>query len=318
MPRRTVDAALPSPPGEPQAAPDDVAARLASALTAALEAALAAPLPPGLHLVATPIGNLADISVRALSVLARADWVFCEDTRRSRILFDRYGLRPAHVGAYHEHNGERERPRILALLKGGAKVALVSDGGTPLVSDPGFKLVRAALAEGLPVHAVPGASAVLAALTVAGLPTDSFHFAGFLPPRSSARKRRLGELKEIAATLVLFETGNRLAEALADMAEVLGARPAAIARELPKLNEATLHGPLDRLAAGAKPETLKGEIVVVVGGAERLEVDEDTIKNALEAEPHELSLKDRVERVANRLGVAKRKVYDLAILVRGS
>src|SRR3954452_11727911 len=187
---------------------------------------IAAPaLPAGLYVVATPIGNLRDITLRALEILAAADLVGCEDTRVTRKLFDHYGL-SAPLIAYHDHNAETARPKILDKLAGGAAVALVSDAGTPLISDPGYKLVRAATEAGHAVTAAPGPSAALMALTVAGLPTDRFFFEGFLPPKETARRVRIAELARIPSTLVLFESGPRLAATLGDLAAGLGPREA--------------------------------------------------------------------------------------------
>ena len=222
-------------------------------------------LPPGLYVVATPIGHLGDVSLRALATLAAADLIACEDTRVTRVLLDRYAIR-APLAAYHEHNAERQRPRLLAALAEGKSVALVSDAGTPLVSDPGYRLVAEATAAGHRVVPVPGASALLAALVVAGLPTDTFLFAGFLPPKTAARQKRLQALKAVPATLLFYESPHRLAETLADMAAVLGDRKAAVARELTKTFEEVRRGTLAALAtAYAASEAPKGEIVVVVG-----------------------------------------------------
>src|SRR5579863_2407184 len=195
-------------------------------------------LAPGLHIVATPIGNLGDITLRALAALAGADLIACEDTRVSRRLLDRYAI-SAPLTPYHDHNAENARPKLLRRLAEGAAIALVSDAGTPLVSDPGYKLVRAAAEAGRAVTALPGASALLAALAVAGLPTDQFLFAGFLPQKQAARRARIAELAPIPSTIVLFETGPRLAAALADLAAGLGPRDAAVCRELTKLHEET-------------------------------------------------------------------------------
>src|SRR6478735_7970540 len=185
-------------------------------------------LPPGLYLVATPIGNLRDITLRGLEILASADLVACEDTRVTRKLFDHYGLATPLI-AYHDHNAEAVRPKILERLAAGNAVALVSDAGTPLISDPGYRLVREAIAAGVAVSAAPGASSALMALTIAGLPTDRFFFEGFLPAKEAARRARIAELSRIPATLVLFESGPRLADALAALAAGLGAREAAVA-----------------------------------------------------------------------------------------
>ena len=239
------------------------------------------PLAPGLHIVATPIGNLADITLRALSVLARADIVYCEDTRHSIRLLRHFALvRP--LAPYHEHNGERERPRILQRLAKGEAVALISDAGTPLISDPGYKLVRAAREAGHGVWSLPGPSAPIAALAVAGLPTDRFTFEGFLPSKTAGRRARLEILAAVPGTLVLFEAPQRLAAALGDMADVLGPRPAAVARELTKMHEQVRTGSLAELATWVAAEPVKGEIVVLVGPAERAEVDDTAIEAALD------------------------------------
>src|SRR5512138_205646 len=203
---------------------------------------------PGLHLVATPIGNLGDITLRALETLAGVDIIACEDTRITRHLTERYGI-SAELKPYHEHNAVMARPKILERLAQGASIALVSDAGTPLISDPGFKLVREVSAAGHAVIAVPGPSSVLAALSVAALPTDRFFFEGFLPAKQASRRTRLAELARIDATLVMFESGNRVQETLADLAEAMPGRDAAICRELTKLHEAITRGPISALAA---------------------------------------------------------------------
>ena len=222
-------------------------------------------LASGLHVVATPIGNLRDISLRALSTLAAAEAVIAEDTRVTKTLLAHYGIATPLI-AYHEHNAHQVRPQLLARLSGGAALALVSDAGTPLVSDPGFKLVAEAVAAGVAVTSVPGASAVLAALVVAGLPTDRFFFEGFLPSKSAARRARLAELATVPGTLVFFESARRVAETLEDCAAVLGTREAAVARELTKHFESVRRGPLPELAREiAEGEPLRGEIVLLVG-----------------------------------------------------
>jgi 16S rRNA (cytidine1402-2'-O)-methyltransferase len=231
------------------------------------EAAITArPLAPALYPVATPIGNLGDITLRALETLAAADILACEDTRVTRVLLDRYGIRQRPT-AYHEHNEAEAGPRLIGALKEGRSVALVSDAGTPLVSDPGYRLVAAALEEGLRVVPVPGASAVLAALTLSGLPSDSFLFAGFLPVRDGQRRHRLEALKNVPATLIFFESPRRLAASLAAMADTLGTRrPAAVTRELTKAFEERRGGTLEELAAHyADAGAPKGEVVVCVG-----------------------------------------------------
>ncbi|MFN4089998.1 MAG: 16S rRNA (cytidine(1402)-2'-O)-methyltransferase, partial [Alphaproteobacteria bacterium] len=230
------------------------------------ETAAAGGLEPGLHLVATPIGNLEDITLRALRVLREADLVACEDTRHTGRLLRHYGI-AAKLVPYHDHNADEARPRLLRRLADGGKLALVSDAGTPLVSDPGFKLVRAARAQGSRVTAVPGACAAIVALQLSGLPPDRFLFAGFLPPRRAARRATLEELRAVPATLIFYEGPSRLAGALADMRDVFGDRPAAVARELTKLFEEVRAETLGELAAvyGAAPA--KGEVVVLVGPA---------------------------------------------------
>ena len=228
----------------------------------------ARPLDPALYLVATPIGNLGDITLRALETLAAADVVACEDTRVTRVLLDRYGIRRRTV-SYHEHNAAEAGSRLIADLEAGRSVALVSDAGTPLISDPGFRLVDAALAAGLRVIPIPGPSSPLAALTASGLPSDAFFFAGFLPVKDGQRKARLGELALVPGTLIFLESPRRLAASLSSMADVLGDRQAAVCRELTKAFEEVRTGTLGELAghyrqAGAP----KGEIVVCVGPPE--------------------------------------------------
>jgi 16S rRNA (cytidine1402-2'-O)-methyltransferase len=280
------------------------------------ERQLGGPLPPGLFLVATPIGNLADITLRALAVLARADLVLCEDTRHSRTLLAHYGIR-ARTEPYHEHNAEEMRPRVLAALADGQSVAVVSDAGTPLVSDPGYKLVRDAIAAGRRVESLPGPCAAIAALGVAGLPTDAFHFAGFLPPRSAARGARIAELAAVPSTLVFYEAPQRVAEALADLAAVLGPRPAAIARELTKLHEDTRRGLLPELAADAAAREIKGEIVILVGPPVAVEVTDDAIRARLTEARQTLSLRDASRAVAEAMGVPRSRVYELGLEGQG-
>ncbi len=221
-------------------------------------------LEPALYLVATPIGNLGDITIRALETLAAADVLACEDTRVTRVLLDRYGIR-RRTTAYHEHNAAEAGPKLLAALDEGRSVALVSDAGTPLVSDPGFRLVGEIVAAGGRVVPIPGASALLAALTASGLPSDTFLFAGFLPAKAGQRRTRLEELRAVPATLIFYESPRRLADCLAAMAEVLGEREAAIGRELTKTFEEMRRGTLGALAqAYAGEDTPKGEVVICV------------------------------------------------------
>ena len=276
-------------------------------------------LAPGLHIVATPIGNLGDITLRALQALAGADMIACEDTRVTRKLLTRYGIATP-LTPYHEHNAAKARPLLLRRLSEGAGIALVSDAGTPLVSDPGYKLVRAVQEAGHAVMALPGASALLAGLTVAGLPTDQFLFAGFLPPKEAARRARIAELARIPATLVLFETGPRLAAALADLAAGLGDnREAAVCRELTKLHEEIRRADLATLAATYADSPPRGEIVVVIappqppariGAAETAAL----LRQAL----GRVSLKDAVGEVADATGLPRREVYQHALAIAKS
>lgn len=275
----------------------------------------AEPIAPGLHVVATPIGNLGDITFRALATLAAADAVIAEDTRVTKTLLAHYGIATPMI-TYHEHNAAVMRPHLIARLKSGAALALVSDAGTPLVSDPGFKLVADALEEGIAVVPVPGASAVLAALVVAGLPTDRFFFEGFLPPKSAARRQRIGELSGIPGTLVFFESPRRLAETLGDLAAVLGARPAAIARELTKHFETVRRGTLEELAqALAQEEPPRGEIVLLVGPPQAgvSEISADELDARLIQALQTLSVKDAAAVVSAQSGHNRRLVYARAI-----
>jgi 16S rRNA (cytidine1402-2'-O)-methyltransferase len=285
----------------------------------ALGATLTAQRPaPGLYLVATPIGNLGDITLRALEVLAGVDLIACEDTRITRRLTERYGI-TARLIPYHEHNAAEMRPKILAQLAAGAAVALVSDAGTPLISDPGFKLVREVCAGGYNVTALPGPSSVLAALSVAALPTDRFFFEGFLPPKQAARRARLTELARLDATLVLFESGSRVQEALEDLAAIMGTRSAAICREMTKLHEEISRGTLDELAQSAATLETRGEFVLVIAPAAEgshamtmQEVDallrdrlaRDSVKDAV-AHAVEVSGRPRRELYARALELAK-------------
>ena len=270
---------------------------------------------PGLHLVATPIGNLKDISFRALSTLAAADAVIADDTRVTKTLLAHYGISTPLV-AYHEHNARVIRPHLLARLDAGAKLALVSDAGTPLVSDPGFRLVQEALERGVHVTSVPGPSAVLAALVVAGLPTDRFFFEGFLPHKSGPRRARLAELAQIPGTLVFFESPRRLVETLADCAAILGKREAAIARELTKMFESVRRGALDELAAAlAEEEPPKGEIVLLVAppGADAAQASAAELDARIEEALTAHSVKDAASVVSAATGQPRRQVYARAL-----
>ena len=278
----------------------------------------AAPIAPGLHLVATPIGNLADVTVRALATLAGADLVYCEDTRMSRRLLERYAIH-VRVSAYHEHNAQRLRPVILDQLKGGGRLALVSDAGMPLISDPGYKLVRQCVEEGLAVHVVPGPSAPLMALVLSGLPTDRFTFAGFLPNRSGARRSLLAGLAGHGASLIFFDTAPRVAASLADIAEVLGDPPVALARELTKMHEEVLRGRASEVAeAIAARGGLKGEITLVVAPPEPAGVADDAeIDEALSAALAEMTPGKAASLLARRLRLPRRELYRRALALKG-
>jgi 16S rRNA (cytidine1402-2'-O)-methyltransferase len=285
---------------------------------------LNAPRPvPGLYLVATPIGNLADITLRALETLAGVDLIACEDTRITHRLTERYVI-SAQFTPYHEHNAASARPKILEKLAQGASVALVSDAGTPLISDPGFKLVREASAAGHKVIAVPGPSSVLSALSVAALPTDRFFFEGFLPSRQGARRARLAELARIDATLVLFESGNRIQDTLADLAGIMGARQAAICRELTKLHEEITRASIAELARDADGLETRGEFVLVIGppAADAKVMAQDELDEVLRTSLKRDSVKDAVAHAVEVSGRPRREVYaralELAREVRGA
>ncbi len=268
---------------------------------------------PGLHIVATPIGNLGDITLRALATLAGADLIACEDTRVTRKLLERYAIATP-LTPYHDYNAAMARPKLLRRLAEGAAIALVSDAGTPLVSDPGFKLVRTVQEAGHMVTALPGASAVLAALSVAGLPTDQFFFAGFLPPKQAARRARIAELGRIPATLVLFETGPRIAATLADLAEELGDRDAALCRELTKIHEEVRRGDLAALAQGCAASEVRGEIVLVIAPPTEQERPSAGDTDALLRQAlARVSLKDAVGEVAEATGLPRRELYQRAL-----
>lgn len=315
-----------SPAGRPsrtgprtRAAPAD----LASECPITENVAPAQALPAGLYIVATPIGNAADISLRALDVLRRADLIACEDTRVTGNLLMRYGIGTRRL-AYNDHNAEHMRPLLLERMHRNERVALVSDAGMPLVSDPGYKLVRDVIAEGLPVTTVPGASAPLAALALSGLPSDRFLFAGFLPSRAVARRHELAELAAVPATLIFFESARRLGAALGDMAAALGDRPAAVAREMTKRFEEVRRGTLSTLAAHyAAAGPPKGEIVVVVGppatappknDMEAAATLDDMLREALAG----ASLRDAAAAVAVASGLPRRAVYARALTLVGA
>jgi 16S rRNA (cytidine1402-2'-O)-methyltransferase len=268
----------------------------------------------GLHLVATPIGNLGDITLRALETLAGVDLIACEDTRITHRLTERYGIR-ARLTPYHDHNAEQTRPRLLDRLAQGGSVALVSDAGTPLISDPGYRLVRETVAAGHNVTALPGPSSVLAALALAGLPTDRFLFDGFLPAKQGARRTRIGELGRIDATLVLFESGSRIGNALRDLADILGGRDAAVCRELTKLHEDVRRASLGELAETADALETRGEFVVVIGPPQESgqSVSADALDDLLREALLRNSVKDAVAQVTGVSGRPRREVYARAL-----
>lgn len=299
----------PARPGQPSGA------NLTSKSGANKSAAEKSSLPPGLYVVATPIGNLGDISQRAIDTLRCVDVVACEDTRVTGVLLQRFAIATP-MTPYHDHNADRVRPAIMARMKAGEAVALVSDAGTPLISDPGYKLVRDCAEAGIPAIPLPGPSALLAALAVAALPTDRVLFNGFLPPKSGARREALMAIKSLRATLVFYESPRRLAECLADMSAVLGDREAAMCRELTKLHEEVRRGTLATLAAAyASEQTPKGEVVLVVAGAagEQAAADDAAIDRLLREAFATMSLRDAAATVALALNQPRREVYARAL-----
>ncbi|TAL33862.1 MAG: 16S rRNA (cytidine(1402)-2'-O)-methyltransferase [Alphaproteobacteria bacterium] len=278
-------------------------------------------LAAGLYIVATPIGNLGDISLRALDTLRKVDVVACEDTREAGKLTSIYEIEADKI-PYHDHNAAEMRPKIISMLRDGKRVALISDAGMPLVSDPGYKLVENCIAEGFHVTCVPGATASLAALVLSGLPSDRFLFAGFLPTKSAARRAALSEVKYVPATLIFYETAPRLAESLGDMKEILGDRAAAVCRELTKKFEETRRATLSQLAAHYENNGApKGEIVVVVAppAADAVEQwTEETVDRALAKmmDGEGMSVKDASAFVAAQSGLKKSGVYQRALLLR--
>ncbi len=289
---------------------------LSSRLEQQFDKLLSGPLAPGLYLVSTPIGNLADISLRALCTLILADFVFCEDTRHSRKLLSAYGI-GRKLESYHDFSGERDRTRILARLRDGKSVALISDAGTPLVADPGFKLVRDAIAEGFPVLPVPGASAILAALTASGLPTDRFFFGGYLPAKDGARRKALEAVRAIPGTLIFLETAGRLQATLQVLATLCPGRPVVLAKELTKLYETILRGSASSLLRKLSENPAVGEFVLVIGPEHDEAPAEETIEAQLREELKTHSLREAVEEVAKRLGAGRKTVYNLALRIKG-
>jgi 16S rRNA (cytidine1402-2'-O)-methyltransferase len=300
----------------PSVASTERVAALAAALAEQLAREMAEPLAPALYLVATPIGNLGDMTVRAVATLARADAILCEDTRVSRTLLVRYAIdRP--LRPFHEHNEDAEQARVLAEIAGGQAIALISDAGTPLLSDPGYKLVRATVAAGHPVIALPGPSAVLTGLTMSGLPTDSFYFGGFLPPKEAARRTRLEALVAVPGSLIFFESPNRVADTLGDIGAVLGDREVVVARELTKRFEEVSRGLAKLMAAELAARPVKGEIVLVVGPPLGREVKDEDIEVALRPALATSSLRDAAREVADGLGVTRSRVYQIGLKLKG-
>lgn len=295
-------------------APDQIPASSVRSFTIAGQLLNAPKTAPGLYLVATPIGNLGDITLRALETLAAVDIVACEDTRITRRLLDRYSIKTT-LWSYHEHNAAQARPKILEQLAQGASIALVSDAGTPLISDPGFKLVRDVCAAAHAVTALPGPSSVLTALSVAALPTDRFFFEGFLPSKQMARRNRLAELARIDATLVMFEAGSRVQETLRDLQDVMGERDAAICRELTKLHEDVRRAPISELASEADSLETRGEFVLVVGppAADAGMMDEAALDEVLRSSLATGSVKDAVAHAVEMSGRPRREVYARAL-----
>ncbi len=274
------------------------------------------PVSPGLYLVSTPIGNLRDITLRALDVLAAADLVLAEDTRVSAKLLSAYGLKRP-LRRADDHASEAAAEEAVRRVAEGQIVALISDAGTPLISDPGFVVARAMVEAGLPVHPIPGASSLTAALAVAGLPADRVLFAGFLPSKSAARRTALATLGAVHATLVLFESGPRLRDSLTDMADVLGDRPAAVARELTKLHEECVRAPLSALAVDPRLDAPKGEIVVVIGPGEAAAASDQDIDIALASALARLAPGEAAREVAQALGLKRKAVYARALELQG-
>jgi 16S rRNA (cytidine1402-2'-O)-methyltransferase len=295
--------------------PGEDAGRVGAALAGQAAREMAEPLASGLYVVATPIGNLGDMTVRAVTTLARADAILCEDTRVSRTLLDRYAIeRP--LRAFHEHNEETEQARVLAEIASGQAIALTSDAGTPLLSDPGFKLVRAAIAAGHPVTALPGPSAILTGLALSGLPTDSFFFGGFLPNKQAARRTRLEALSAIPGSIVLFEAPSRIADTLADVAAVLGDREVVVARELTKRFEEVRRGLAPVLASEFAAAPVKGEIVLVIAPSPPREASDAEIEAALRTALATFSLRDAVRLVTDDLGAPRTRVYQIGLRLK--
>ncbi len=279
-----------------------------------------APLSAGLYLVATPIGTARDMTLRALDTLASADLILAEDTRTARKLMEIHGIRLGgrRMLAYHDHSGDAVCTHAVEAIRAGQAVACVSEAGTPLVADPGYEVAQAVIAAGLNVTAVPGPSALLAALSVAGLPTDRFLFAGFLPPARTQRQAEIAALRDLPVTLVFFESPKRVGEMLGDLVHVLGSeRQGAICRELTKRFEEVRRGTLGALAEGLKDQPARGEVVVLVGRAGAVDRAEADIRAALEEAMKTMRIKDAATTVAGALGLPRRQVYQVALAMGG-
>ncbi len=277
----------------------------------------ASALAPGLYLVATPIGNAQDLSQRAITVLSAADLVACEDSRVSGRLFAMHNI-DAKLTSYHDHNAHMRRPQLIKRMKDGESVALISDAGTPAIADPGYKLVQAAIQAGITVTAVPGANAALTALILSGLPTDRFLFEGYLPTRSNARRKILAQLAAVPATLIFQESNKRLAASLADMADILGSRDAAVGRELTKMHEEMRRAPLAELAVAYAAEgPPKGEIVVVVAGPGAApKIEGAALDEIILAARVDLSVRDAAEKIAAETGLPRKQIYSRALALK--
>ncbi|MEO1207816.1 MAG: 16S rRNA (cytidine(1402)-2'-O)-methyltransferase [Pseudomonadota bacterium] len=296
----------------------DIQAKMTEAISAQLEVLRARGLEPGLYLVATPIGNLSDITLRALSVLLQADQICAEDTRHSARLLQHYRI-GTRVRPYHDHSSPEQREIILGLIKDGQAVALISDAGTPLISDPGYKLVRDVLEAGYPVISLPGPTAVMPALTSSGLPSDAFCFLGFLPNKSAARIKRAAQVSTLDATLVFYEAPSRVKASLHDLAHVLGPRDAAVVRELTKQYEEVVRGSLAKLAQTFDARDVRGECVIVVGPpGEEAEVSDDQILARLQHALRDHTVRDATRLVMDEMNLPKNRVYRLALSLERS
>lgn len=278
----------------------------------------AEPLAPGLYLVATPIGNLGDITLRAIATLAAADTVLCEDTRTSGRLMERFSIK-ARLSPYHEHNAAKVRPQILERLSQGAAIALISDAGMPLVSDPGYRLVREAVEQGIPVTACPGPSAVLTGLALSGLPTDRFLFAGFVPQKQGERKRVFDEFAKLRATLIFFESPHRIIETLRDLENTLPNRTVAVTRELTKLHEEVLRGTATEVAAALEARaSVKGEITLLIGPPQDDEaVSEDMLEDAISTALDAMPASKAASEIARRFNLNRSDIYQRILARKG-